>query len=135
MISYYAYPGLKNVQELNTLHSKIGRRNTGHTPEHLLNKVCEFYNQDSESVKGVCRKRELVWCRHVFFYFCHQYTSMTKVQIGEFMGGRDHTTVIHGEKTVQDILDTDASKIKELREIEYMILFVPVVGVLDHHPS
>lgn len=129
MVSYYAYPGLKfSMMDAKRMHS-IRRGIKGQDPIKILEAVCEFYHQSYDKVKSKSRKRELVWCRQVFCRFCRTHTSMTKVQIGEFLGGRDHTTVIHSEQTAQDILDTDPTKIKELREIEYMFLFQPTVGV------
>lgn len=128
MVSYYAYPGMKDTELPSEKKTLIGCRMRDKSPEVIIKKICEFYGQEEKKVLSVKRKREFVWCRHVFFYFCNIYTHMTKVQIGKFMGGRDHTTVIHGQQTVQDILDTDPAKVKELREIEYMILFVPTVG-------
>lgn len=128
MISYYAYPGLKFSQMEDKRIYSIRRGIKGQDHNKILDAVCEFYGQPREKVLTKSRKRELAWCRQVFCHFCRQYTSMTKVQIGQFLGGRDHTTVIHCERLVQDILDTDPTKIKELREVEYMFLFQTTVG-------
>lgn len=128
MISYYAFPGLKKFNDKETILPRIGKGLRGQKPEHILKTVCEYYNQEIPDVVGVSRKRQYVWCRHVFFYFCSLYTSMTKMHIGLFIGGRDHTTVIHGEQTVRDILETDGAKLKELKEIEYLILNTDTVG-------
>jgi chromosomal replication initiator protein len=127
MISYYAYPGLKDVQVNVRPFRNAASVMRSQTPEHILKKVCEFYGQKEDKVKGKARKRELVWCRFVFFHFCRMYTRMTKVDIGLYVGGRDHTTVVHGEQTLKDIIDTEPNKSVELREIEYMILFQPTI--------
>lgn len=129
MISYYAYPGLKNGSGEEPFHFSIQRKRNV-KPFHILTKVCEFYNQPVEEVVGTCRKREYVWCRQVFFYLGRRYTNLTLLQLGDFMNGKDHTTVIHGEKTVKDIMDTEPSVIKEIREIEYLICFSPTIGEL-----
>lgn len=46
---------------------------------------------------------------------------MTMMELARELN-QDHTTVIHGRKTVQDILDTDPEKRKELNEIELMLI-------------
>lgn len=125
MISYYAYPGLKDLSDRRYHYAGRGLKNI--KPFHILSKICEFYGQPVEEVCGTCRKREYVWCRQVFFYLSRQYTNLTLTQLGDFLGGKDHTTVIHSERTVKDIMDTQPSVIKELKEIEYMICFSPSI--------
>lgn len=58
-------------------------------------------------LQGKSRKREVVRARYLIFLCLFRYTSLTLTTIGKIMGGKDHTTVIHGLNTVMDWLETD----------------------------
>lgn len=49
-------------------------------------------------LKGPCRKRQIVWPRHVCMLLVRVITGMSTPQIGREFGKRDHTTVLHGLK-------------------------------------
>lgn len=86
----------------------------------ILKAICEYYRVTEDQLKKKGRKREFVWCRHVFYFLCLRLTSMTLVEMGnEF--GQDHTTVIHGNETCKDLMATDPDKRKEVNEIECLL--------------
>lgn len=51
------------------------------------------------------RKREIVLARHLYFFFMCFYTNLSLKSIGESMGDRDHTTVIHARESIKDKLE------------------------------
>jgi hypothetical protein len=53
------------------------------------------------------RKREYIYARCHFYILAHKYTDSALKTIGYEIGGRDHSTIIHGLKTAQDLIDTD----------------------------
>lgn len=53
------------------------------------------------------RKREYVTARFIGMHILKNYTKMTLYDIGEEFGGRDHASVIHASKTVENLLDVD----------------------------
>ena len=55
--------------------------------------------------------------RHLAMYFCKQLTEQPLKTIGLRFGGRDHSTVIHACKAVEDRYDTDMAFRKELEEV------------------
>ena len=66
------------------------------TKENLLNIVSEFYNQTKEDIKSSSRKRSLVICRQVYCAIFKNFKPhATLKEIGLFLGGRDHSTVIN----------------------------------------
>lgn len=69
-----------------------------------------------------CRKRGLCYARHVSMYFLTKYSKMTMEAIGLRFGGRDHTTVIHAKKLIQDLMDTDDEIFIEIQSINEKIL-------------
>ena len=48
------------------------------------------------------RSRPLTQARHIAMYLTRECTGLSLVKIGEIFGGRDHTTVLHGIKKVED---------------------------------
>lgn len=60
---------------------------------------------DFYSIKS--RKGEITQVRQVLMYFLKNYTKYSLKKIGNYCGGRDHSTVIHAQQTIQDLLDTN----------------------------
>ena len=59
-------------------------------------------------MRGNQRDREIVWPRQVAMYLMRQETSASLKQIGAELGGRDHTTIMHGwEKVRTEIANND----------------------------
>lgn len=121
MPSYYAFPGLKQSQLTSRERRQLkGRPKNVH--QFILQTICDYYNVPEEKVRQRNRKREWVWCRHVFFYLCWKYTGLSLKQIANFLGGFDHTTVIHGRDTVLDIMQYNEIKRSEVRHIESLVI-------------
>jgi chromosomal replication initiator protein len=67
----------------------------------VLEGVCRYYNVQAERIRGKSRDRESVWPRQVAMYLMREATSASLLQIGSELGGRDHTTIMHGWEKVQ----------------------------------
>lgn len=68
----------------------------------ILKAVCLYYSVKIQDVKGKRRKREFVIPRQVAMYLMKEITDMPYMSIGELLGGRDHTTIMHGVEKIQD---------------------------------
>lgn len=135
MVSYFSFPGLDQKGVSPKQFTAITSGFRGHNPTKILLAVCEYYNQPVEKVVGKSKKREYAWCRQVFCYLCVRLTKMTKDQISRFIGRTEHSTTVHSEQTVRDILDTEPEKIQDLKDIEYLIVYAPTVGGKKLIPS
>lgn len=71
------------------------------TPTEVLEGVCRYYNVDIERLRGKQRDREIVWPRQIAMYLMRQETTASLLQIGMELGGRDHTTIMHGWEKIQ----------------------------------
>jgi chromosomal replication initiator protein len=71
------------------------------TPNEVLQGVCHYYNVDVELLRGKHRGRDIAWPRQVAMYLMREETSTSLLQIGTALGGRDHTTIMHGWEKVQ----------------------------------
>jgi chromosomal replication initiator protein len=84
-----------------------------HTPSNLgvkevMEGVCRYYNVDAQLMRGKQRDREIVWPRQVAMYLMREETSASLLQIGAELGGRDHTTIMHGwEKVHTEVVNND----------------------------
>ncbi len=89
------------------------------TTTEVLEGICRYYNVDLERLKGKQRDRDIAWPRQVAMYIMREETNASLLQIGAELGGRDHTTVLHGyEKVHSEINNNDRVRreIAALRE-------------------
>ncbi len=78
------------------------------TVSEVLEGVCRYYNVEAALIKGKQRDREIVWPRQVAMYLMREETNASLLQIGTELGGRDHTTIMHGwEKVQTEIANND----------------------------
>ncbi len=90
--------------------------------KHVVSKVAEFYGIDEESIYEKTRRREVVRPRQVIMYLLREDFSVSYPTIGNKLGGRDHTTVIHScEKVKREIVD-DAELAKEISDIRGLLV-------------
>ena len=69
--------------------------------------VCDYFDIPIETMKSKTRKREIVQCRQLAMYFSKQMTKSSLAMIGKHCGNKDHATVLHACKTVNNLADTD----------------------------
>ncbi len=75
------------------------------TPEYIIEIVAEHFDVTVEELKGSKRSSKIVGPRQIFMYLCRKMIDMPLKSIGKFLGGRDHTTIMHGcEKIEQELL-------------------------------
>ncbi|MBE3558683.1 MAG: chromosomal replication initiator protein DnaA [Ktedonobacteraceae bacterium] len=81
------------------------------TPADILAGVCRYYNIDSQLIRGKQRDRDIVWPRQVAMYLMREETDASLLQIGAELGGRDHTTIMHGwEKVHTEVTHNDRAR-------------------------
>ena len=89
-------------------------------PTKVIQEVAKFYDVEIREIKGKRRSKEIVLPRQVIMYLLKEINQLPFMNIGEILGGRDHTTIIYGaEKIKKEIengnfrLKRDVSTIKE----------------------
>ncbi|HEY9560358.1 MAG TPA: chromosomal replication initiator protein DnaA [Anseongella sp.] len=75
--------------------------------EYIQKLVCDYFEIPVDAVKSKSRKREIVQARQISMYLAKSHTKASLKSIGQFFGGRDHSTVIYACQTVDDLIDTD----------------------------
>ena len=87
------------------------------TVDDILEKVCGHYDVAQQHVFSKSRKRNYVLVRQVSMYLAQKYTKMPASRIGQLIGGRDHSTVIHSCSIVEQRLKVDKAFQSELSSI------------------
>jgi len=76
-------------------------------PEEIVRRVADSFGVSMESMLGRDRSRQVALPRQVAMYLLRQEAGISLPQIGETLGGRDHTTVMYGCEKIADILERD----------------------------
>jgi chromosomal replication initiator protein len=80
--------------------------------------VCDYFDMPVELLKSRTRRREIVQARQLAMYFSKQFTKSSLATIGAQCGNKDHATVLHACKTVNNLSETDKRFKKYVEEIE-----------------
>jgi chromosomal replication initiator protein len=81
------------------------------TPERIVHAVSEYYSVELEQLKGQKRDRAIVMPRQIAMYLMRAETDVSLLRIGQELGGRDHSTVLHA----CDKIDKETQENEELR--------------------
>lgn len=86
-------------------------------PDDVINAVCNYFDIKPTQLKGTKRTAGLVRARHICMYLLKEELRLTYSEIGNVLGGRDHTTVMHGVEKMREI-----SQNQELKNGEIMYI-------------
>lgn len=123
LVSLLAHSTLANMPIDVTLAEKIISRIVNitrkvNTVERIRDVVCEYFSLTVDAISTKSRKREVVQARQIAMYLSKQLTKSSLSSIGNTIGQRDHTTVLHACKIVNDLMDCDKNFRSSVREIE-----------------
>ena len=88
------------------------------TVDDILDTVCQHYHVTPQNVFSKSRKRDYVLARQISMYLAQKFTKMPTARIGQLIGGRDHSTVIHSCSAIEQRLKVDKTFSEELSSIE-----------------
>ena len=92
------------------------------TPEVITTTVSEFYGITIKDIKGKSRKSNFVIPRQTLAYLLRKEVNMPLTQIGEYLGHRDHTTIMYAiEKTENEVKDINSNKYHEIISLKKML--------------
>jgi len=86
--------------------------------EQVVNAVCEYYRISAEDLKGRGRNKEVVTPRQMAMYLLREATGASLPQIGEVLGGRDHTTVMYSVEKIAQEIEQDDQRRREMLAIK-----------------
>ena len=88
------------------------------TIDEIIKTVADYYGVEVSAINTRSRKREVVLVRQVAMYLAKKHLDLSTSKIGQYVGNRDHATVLHACKTVTNLADTDKQFNSELNEID-----------------
>lgn len=86
----------------------------------IVHIIATHYGISEEVIYEKTRRREIVRARQVAMYILREDFNISYPLIGQKLGGRDHTTVIHSHLKIRDDLKTDPSLLQEIEKIRIM---------------
>lgn len=94
----------------------LGEKNTTEhkktTAEEVVKTVCDYFNLKLTAIRGEKRERPVAQPRQILMYLLRRELSLPYMEIGDILGGRDHSTIIHGEEKIARLLSS-SEKIRE----------------------
>ncbi len=126
LISLYAQSTLNRKEITLELARQMIDKLVKHTTKEITidfiqKVVCDYYRIPIDLMQSKTRKREIVQARQVSMFFSKSMTKSSLASIGAQIGGKDHATVLHACKTVNNLIDTDKHFRHQIAEIEKKI--------------
>jgi len=91
------------------------------TPGRVIDAVSRHFKVDTLTLRGSSRKASLVLARQVLMYLLRTELGLPLEQIGELVGGRDHSTVIHGIDKINSLISSSQSNKDEVLRVQTLI--------------
>ncbi|WP_462419094.1 chromosomal replication initiator protein DnaA [Kytococcus sp. Marseille-QA3725] len=91
------------------------------TPAMILDETAAYFTISVEEIQGASRSRNLTRARQIAMYLCRELTDLSLPKIGKEFGGRDHTTVMHAERKIKQLLSEDRRVYDEVTELTSII--------------
>jgi len=105
-----ATPSKEKAAEV--LSSIISEKQHALTPDLVIREVHKYYKMPIEDILGKKRTKELVMPRQIAMYLLRHECNLSYPEIGRKMGGKDHSTIMHGCEKIESNVSNDA-QIKE----------------------
>lgn len=106
---------VKNLVKNNTKQQK------NISAKDIIRVVSEFYNIEERHLCEKTRKKEVVKPRQIAMYILREDLNSSYPYIGQKLGGRDHTTVIHACEKIKEDMKNSESLIREIEQIKNML--------------
>lgn len=86
--------------------------------DYIQKIICDYFDLSIDTLKSKTRKRNIVQARQLAMYFSKQLTKSSLANIGAKCGGKDHATVLHACKTVNNLVETDKDFRSYVQELD-----------------
>lgn len=103
------------------LDSLSGPRQAQLTPQSIIATVAKYFSLSLEDMKGKSRDKGIVVPRQIAMYLVREETSASLQQIGQLLGGRDHTTIMHGWDKISAAIQEDHQLRNDVLAIRSML--------------
>jgi chromosomal replication initiator protein len=83
----------------------------------IIAQTAAYFGLSIDDLCGSSRSRVLVTARQIAMYLCRELTDLSLPKIGQQFGGRDHTTVMHADKKIRQLLAERRSVYNQVTEL------------------
>lgn len=97
------------------------RKRQSANPNTIMNAVCKYFQVNKSDIKGRRRTKNIVIPRQIAMYLLRDMTQTPLEAIGELLGGRDHTTVMHGTDKVAELIQEEPRTRQDIENIRDLI--------------
>jgi len=98
VVSYFALPGMKGKVNVPIVLNETIR------VDNIIKTCSNYFRIPLDKLQSANRHRNIVVARHITMWYLLTNAKMTLSDVGRLFGNRDHTTVIHAKKSVNDSL-------------------------------
>ncbi len=88
------------------------------TIDRIVDETCEYFNVEKSALVGKKKHKEIVFPRQVCIYLITDLLSTPLIAIGEYFGGRDHTTIMHARDKISDDVKNNATIATQIKDIK-----------------
>ena len=92
--------------------------------KQIIAVVARYFSLTQAALRSPARRKSLVYARSVAIHLARTLTDQSYAQIGDSLGRRDHTTILHASRTLKKRLTTDASTQKDIEELKRILTAV-----------
>ena len=110
---------LESAQKLLAMFMEADRKQI--TLDLILKVTADYYNIKISDLKSSKKQKAIALPRQAAMYLARQLTPYSTIEIGQKLGGRDHSTVIHAVKKIESRLGTDTAFSRQLNELQRLI--------------
>jgi chromosomal replication initiator protein len=103
------------------LQDLIPQAETEIPPQVIMEETATYFTLTTGDLVSKSRSRPLTTARHIAMYIMRECTGLSLVKIGEIFGGRDHTTVLHGIKKVEDEMRARDATFRQVQDLTRLV--------------
>jgi len=101
-------------QSIDSLHPPLKLK-------QIIAVVARYYSLTQAALRSAARRKSLVYARSVAVHLARTLTDLSYAQIGESLGRRDHSTIMHASQTLEKRLLSDASTQQDIEELKRIL--------------
>lgn len=121
-----AYLELERAENLDmdlveNITKEVIRSERSYTPEYIVEKTASFYDLSPEDILGKGKTKNIAAARQMATYLMRKLTTLTLEEIGGVLN-RDHSTILHSIRKIEESVNTDASLSDTVRDITANIM-------------
>lgn len=91
------------------------------TLEQIQSTVCDYFDLSINELHSKSRKRDIVQARQIAMFFAKKHTKHSLTTIGSKIGHKDHATVLHANRTVRNLMETDKRFKGHVQELDRLM--------------